>query len=126
VSVLVRVGLWLLAVGAVSGWLVMLRVAFPAILTRLGVRSPRRVLQAHIDFVVMGVILIAVGLALPDLAGWNRALLIFGAVVNPALFVPLAFREGFADAVPYRIVTVVSFSAMSVGTVGAAIAGTGG
>ena len=123
-NVLVRVGLWLLAVGAVSGWLVMLRVAFPAILTRLGVTSPRRVLQAHIDFIVMGVILIAVGLALPDLAGWNRALLIFGAVVNPALFVPLAFRERFADAVPYRVITVVSFSAMSIGAVGAAVAGT--
>jgi hypothetical protein len=122
-NLLVQVGLCLLALGALLGWVVMLRTAFPAMLAAVGVRSPRRVLQTHIDFLMMGVILIAVGLALPDLAGWNRALLIAGAVVNPLLFVPLAFREAYADAVPYRVVTVLSFTAMSAGAVGAAVAG---
>ncbi|MDO9409818.1 hypothetical protein [Patulibacter sp.] len=122
-NVVVQVGLVLLAVGALSGWAVMLKVAFPDVLRRAGVQSPRRLLQAHIDFIVMGVILIAVGTALPDLATWNRVLLIVGTIVNPALFLPLAWRESIADTLAYRVVTVLSFSAMSIATVGAAVAG---
>lgn len=122
---LTQFGLCLLAFGALSGWVVVLRTEYPQVLTRVGVKSPRRLLQAHIDFIMMGVILIAVGLALPDLAGWNRALLIAGAVVNPTLFLPLAFREEWSKALPYRAVTILSFTAMSAGTVGAAVAGLG-
>lgn len=122
-NVVTQTGLVLLAVGALSGWAVMLKVAFPGVLRRAGVTSPRRLLQAHIDYIVMGVILIAVGTALPDLATWNRALLIAGTIVNPTLFLPLAWRESIADTLAYRVVTVLSFSAMSVATVGAAVAG---
>jgi hypothetical protein len=125
VSVLTRVGLCLLAFGALTGWVVVLRTELPRVLERVGVRSPRRLLQAHVDYIVMGVILIAVGVALPDLAGWNEAVLIAGTVVNPTLFVPLAFREAWSKAVPYRIVAGLSFAAMGVGTVGAAVAGLG-
>lgn len=122
---LTQFGLCLLAFGALSGWVVVLRTEYPQVLTRIGVKSPRRLLQAHIDFIMMGVILIAVGLALPDLAGWNRALLIAGTVVNPLLFLPLAFREEWSKAIPYRVITILSFLAMSTGTVAAAIAGLG-
>lgn len=122
-NVLVQVGLVLLAVGALSGWLVMLRTEYPHLLTRAGVKSPRRVLQLHIDFIIMGVILIAVGVALPDLAGWNKAALIVGTIVNPLLFVPLAFREEWSKALLYRAITVASFATMSTATVGAAITG---
>jgi hypothetical protein len=122
-NVVNQTGLVLLAVGALSGWAVMLKVAFPGVLRRAGVTSPRRLLQAHIDYIVMGVILIAVGTALPDLADWNRALLIAGTIVNPTLFLPLAWRESIADTLAYRVVTVLSFSAMSIATVGAAVAG---
>ncbi|MFA4928898.1 MAG: hypothetical protein WC558_10300 [Patulibacter sp.] len=122
-NVLVQVGLCLLAFGAVSGWVVVLRTEYPELLGKIGVRSPRRLLQAHIDYIIMGVILIAVGLALPDLATWNRIALIVGTIVNPALFLPLAFREEWSKAIPYRVVTIASFVAMSAGTVGAAVAG---
>lgn len=122
-NIVVQTGLVLLAVGALSGWAVMLKIAFPDVLKRAGITSPRRLLQAHIDSIVMGVILIAVGTALPDLATWNRVLLIIGTVVNPALFLPLAWKESIADTLSYRVVTVLSFSAMSIATVGAAVAG---
>lgn len=122
-NILVQVGLCLLAFGAVSGWVVMLRTEYPQLLKRVGVKSPRRLLQAHIDYIIMGVILIAVGTALPDLATWNRIALIAGTIVNPTLFLPLAFREEWSKAVPYRVVTVASFATMSVATVGAAVAG---
>lgn len=124
-NVLIQVGLCLLAVGALLGWAVVLRLERPELLARIGVRSPRRLLQMHLDYVVMGVILIAVGVALPDLAGWIRALLIAATIINPILFLPLAFREQWSKALPYRVVTVLSFTAMSVGTVAAAVTGLG-
>jgi cell division protein FtsW (lipid II flippase) len=99
VSTLVKVGLCELALGALSGWIVVLRTEYPDVLRKLGVQSPRRVLQAHLDWIIMGLILIAVGTALPDLPTWLAWVLGFGAVVNA---------------------TLVSFTAMSVGTVGAA------
>ncbi|MCK9250268.1 MAG: hypothetical protein M0P31_14985 [Solirubrobacteraceae bacterium] len=122
-DVLTQVGLCLLALGALLGWLVVLRTEYPDALRRVGVRSPRRLLQMHLDYVIMGVLLIAVGTALPDLATWNRAALIAGTIVNPLLFLPLAFRESWSKALPYRVVTVLSFLAVSAGTVGAAVAG---
>ncbi len=122
-NILVQVGLCLLALGAVSGWVVVLRIEHPDVLQRIGVRSPRRLLQAHIDYIMMGVILIAVGLALPDLATWNQVALIAGTIVNPALFLPLAFREEWSKALPYRVLTIASFATMSVATIGAAVAG---
>lgn len=122
-NVLVQVGLCLLAFGAVSGWIVVLRTEYPDVLRRVGVKSPRRLLQAHIDYIIMGVILIAVGTALPDLATWNRIALIAGTIVNPTLFLPLAFREDLSKALPYRLLTVASFATMSAATVGAAVAG---
>jgi hypothetical protein len=123
VNVVVQAGLVELAVGALSGWVVMLKVAFPEVLRKAGITSPRRLLQAHIDLIVMGVILIAVGAVLPDLATWNRVVLIAGAVVNPLLFLPMAWRESASSTLAYRVVTVLSFTAMSAGTVGAAVAG---
>ena len=119
-STLVKVGLCELALGALSGWIVVLRTEHPQVLRRLGVRSPRRVLQAHLDWIIMGLILIAVGPALPDLPSWLAWVLGFGALVNATLFVPLAFNEDASKALPYRAITLLSFTAMSVGTVGAA------
>jgi cell division protein FtsW (lipid II flippase) len=122
-NVVAQVGLSLLAFGALSGWVVVLRTEYPDVVRRIGVKSPRRLLQAHIDYIIMGVILIAVGTALPDLATWNRVALIVGTIVNPTLFLPLAFREDWSKVALYRVVTVASFATMSVGTVGAAVAG---
>ena len=119
-STLVKVGLCELALGALSGWVVVLRTEHPEVLRRLGVRSPRRVLQAHLDWIIMGLILIAVGTALPDLPNWLVWTFGFGALVNATLFVPLAFSEDASKALPYRAITLLSFTAMSVGTVGAA------
>ena len=120
---LVQAGLVELAVGALFGWLVVLRLEAAPLLARVGVKTPRRILQAHIVYLMMGLILIAVGLALPDLAAWNKAALLFGTVVNPTLFVPLAFREEWSKHTAYRAVSVASFAATSGGLVAAAIAG---
>ena len=120
-STLVRIGLCELALGALLGWLVALQVDRPRLVERLGVRSPRRLLSAHLDYVVMGLILIAVGLAVPGLAGWAQVVLVAGTIVNPTLFLPLAFREEVARTFAYRTLSVLSFAATSTGLAAAAL-----
>jgi hydroxylaminobenzene mutase len=125
VSTLAKIGLCELAVAGLMGWTIVIRLERPDLLTRAGVKSPRRLLQAHLDYVMMGLILIAVGLALPDIPDGIAVALIFGTLVNPTLFLPLAWDEDWAKRTPYRALSVVSFIAMSGGLVAAAIEGLG-
>ena len=124
-STLAKIGLCELAVAGLMGWTIVARLERPDLLTRAGIKSPRRLLQAHLDYVMMGLILIAVGLALPGIPDWIAAALVFGTLVNPTLFLPLAWDEGWQQRTPYRVVTVVSFIAMSGSLVAAAIEGLG-
>ncbi|HEU4657245.1 MAG TPA: hypothetical protein VFR97_06950 [Capillimicrobium sp.] len=110
-----------LALGALSGWVIALSVDRPDLIRRAGVRNPGRLRQAHLDLIVMGVILLAVGVAAPGLPPLWQALLVAGAWVNPLLFLPLAFRPEASKAPPYRAVTLLSFAAMSAGTVAVAV-----
>lgn len=119
-SVLVRVGLFELAFGALLGWAMVGNLAAPQLMERLGIVSPRRILQAHLDYVMMGLILIAVGLALPGPATWIAVLVIVGTLLNPTLFLPLAFNEKLAKTLAFQGVSFVSFLAVSVGLVAAA------
>lgn len=118
---LIQIGLVQLAVAALSGWAVVAWRERPEWLRRIGIVAPRRLLQLHLDYVMMGLILIAVGTVVPDLPGPLAAALIFGTTVNPLLFLPLAF--GPADRnLAFRVLSVISFLAVGVGLVGAAIA----
>jgi hydroxylaminobenzene mutase len=120
-SLLGTLGLWSLALGALSGWLVAASIDQPQILQRLGVKHPGRVRQTHLDWIMMGVILLAVDLAVDDMPGWIAALIAFGTVVNPLLFVPVAFDATASDRLPYRAMAVVSFAALSTGLTALAI-----
>ena len=114
-SLLGTLGLWSLALGAVSGWLVAAAVDRPELLRRLRVRHPGRIRQVHLDWIMMGLILLVVDVAVPGIPGWIVALIAFGTVVNPLLFVPLAFDAEASSRPAYRVVTFVSFLALSVG-----------
>lgn len=121
VSWVTQVGALELAFGALSGWIIALSVERPDVLKRAGVKAIPRLRQAHIDYIVMGVILIALGLAAPDLPAAWQVLLVAGALVNPTLFLPLAFDPDASKRAWYRAITAASFAAMSTGTVAAAI-----
>ena len=94
-----RIGLVELAIGGLLGWAMVVREEKPEWLTRIGVVAPHRVRQVHLDYVMMGLILIGVGLAVPDLPNGIAAALVFGTVVNPFLFVPLASTRRSRNAV---------------------------
>lgn len=120
VSWITQAGAVELALGALSGWIVWLSTD-TSVLRKLGVKQPRRILQAHIDLIMMGIILIAVGVAAPDFPAPWSVILVLGAFTNALSFVPLAFYERKpkdALAIGWQIFT---FSLMSIGTVAFAV-----
>jgi hypothetical protein len=120
---MVQIGLIELALGGLLGWAMVLRQESPGFLRRIGVVAPQRIRQVHLDYVMMGLILIAVGLAIPDLPTAIAVPLVFGTLVNPFLFVPLAFDPDVEKRAWYRTVAVISFLGVSGGLVAAAIVG---
>jgi hypothetical protein len=121
----VQIGLIELALGGLLGWAMVVRQERPGWLTRIGVVAPQRIRQVHLDYVMMGLILIGVGIAVPDLPRAIAAALVFGTLVNPFLFVPLAFDPDAERRAWYRLLAVVSFLGVSGGLVAAAIVGPG-
>ncbi len=122
----VQIGLVELAVGALLGWAMVIRSERPEWLKRAGVVAPHRILQVHLDYVFMGLILIGVGTVVPDLPKALAIALVFGTLVNPFLFVPLMFDPATEKRGWYRALSVTSFIALSVSLVAAAIVGPGG
>lgn len=122
---LIRAGLIELALGALLGWAMVAREERPDWLRRIGVVAPARIRQVHLDYVMMGLILVAVGLAIPSLPTAVGIALVFGTAVNPFLFVPLAFDPEAKQRAWYRVLATVSFLAVSGGLLAAAIVGPG-
>lgn len=118
---LVKVGVAELALGALSGWVVVLTTEKPEWLRAHGVKQIPRLRQAHLDWIMMGTILTAVGAAVRDIPDVIAGLVVFGALVNPTLFVPLAFSTEMSKRAPYRALSVVSFLAMSGGLTALAV-----
>jgi hydroxylaminobenzene mutase len=121
----VQIGLVELALGGLLGWAMVVRDERPDWLRRIGVKAPQRIRQVHLDYVMMGLILIGVGLAVPDLPKAVAIALVFGTFVNPLLFVPLAFEPDVDKRLWYRALAVVSFVCVSGGLVVAAVIGPG-
>lgn len=119
----VRIGLVELALGGLLGWAMVMRDERPEWIRRIGIVAPHRIRQVHLDYVMMGLILIGVGLAVPDLPTAVAVALVFGTLVNPFLFVPLAFDPEIDKRLWYRTLAVVSFLGVSGGLVIAAIVG---
>ncbi|MEX2195714.1 MAG: hypothetical protein WD844_10560 [Thermoleophilaceae bacterium] len=118
---LTSLGLVSLALAGLSGWLVLLATERPEWLRSRGVVAPGRIRQVHLDWVMMGLILIAVQVAVPDLPGWIRGMVAFGTVVNPLLFIPLAWGPGVKENPLYVAITLASFTATSGGLTAVAV-----
>ena len=112
---LTSLGLISLALGGVSGWLVLGATQKAEWFRSHGVPNPRRFLQLHIDWILMGLILIAVQSVAPGMPNWIRGMIAFGAMVNPLLFAPLAWGQEVSNNPAYRAIALASFTALSVG-----------
>ena len=120
-AVLVKIGMVSIAVGAVSGYALALVVEHSPIFKRIGIRHPARIRQVHLDWIIMGTVLVAAGLAAPNLPAWVVVLVALGGIVNPLLFIPLAFRASAQQNLAYRVASGISFTALSTGLVSTAI-----
>jgi hypothetical protein len=118
---MIQIGLIELALGGLLGWAMVVREEKREWLRRIGIVAPQRIRQVHLDYVMMG--LIGVGLAVSDLPTAIAIALVFGTLVNPFLFVPLAFDPEIERRLWYRTLAVVSFLGVSGGLVAAAIVG---
>lgn len=112
-DVLLAAGVLQLASAALLGWVLALQRAHPQTLKKIGLKAPRRIMQLHLDQVMMGVILLAIAVAFPDIPDVVAILLLIGTTLNPLLFLPLAFWPKLDDGLPFRAITVGSFIAAS-------------
>ena len=62
----------------------------------------------------MGTIVTVVGLAIHSVPTWVAALLVFGAFLQPLMFLPLAVRPELGQKLTYRGFSGLLFSASSV------------
>ncbi|MCD6727664.1 MAG: hypothetical protein LT070_10570 [Solirubrobacteraceae bacterium] len=114
-ALLTALGLISLALAALSGWLVLAITERPQWFRERGIPQPARFRQLHLDWVFMGLLLIAVQVAAPQMPDWIRGLIAFGAIVNPLLFVPLAWGPAVKSNPLFVGVTLTSFLSLSVG-----------
>ncbi len=119
--ILTALGLISLALAGLSGWLVLAATERPDWFRERGVAAPRRFLQVHLDWVAMGLILIAVDLAVPERPAAVTAALALGLIVNPLLFIPLAWGSGPKRSPAYQALVVISFTATSGGLTALAV-----
>jgi hypothetical protein len=118
VPLLSQLGIFELAVGVLSGWLMVMTLEAPDVLRRLGVRQMGRIRQAHLDVLMQGTILVAVGLAVDPLPTWIGVLLVAGAFLAPLLLGVLAlFPDWQKESVAYKAVNTVVLVGFTAGWV---------
>lgn len=115
IATLKVVGLLSMALGALSGFAVLMAVERPDALRRRGIRNPKRILQLHLDWVIMGILMVVVALAVPALPAWAATLVLIGGIVNPATFIPMAFGDAVLSNRTFQTVSYCSFVSLTVG-----------
>jgi hypothetical protein len=126
VPLLSLLGIFELTVGVLSGWLMVMTLEAPDVLRRMGVRQLGRIRQAHLDLLMQGTILVAVGLAVDPLPDWIGVLLVVGAFLAPPLLGVLAlYPELREESVGYKAINTVVLGGFTVGWVALAITAAG-
>jgi hypothetical protein len=121
-----QLGIYELAVGVLSGWVMVMTIENPALLRRAGMRHLGRIRQAHLDLLFQGVILVAVGLAIDPVPTWIGILLVLGAFLAPPLLGILAFNSELQKgSASYRAINTVVLVGFSIGWVALAITAAG-
>ena len=119
---LIKLGICELATGVVSGWAMIATVERPEGLKRLGVRQLGRIRQTHLDLLMQGTILVAIGAAVTSVPTWIGTLLVLGAYVAPLTLGVLAFRpELQKGSILYRGVNTAVLAGFTVAWVALAV-----
>ncbi|GAA2848485.1 hypothetical protein GCM10010517_05730 [Streptosporangium fragile] len=120
---LVKMGVLELTLGVLTGWFMVYITRTPrAERLRRGLRDPRRIRQGHIELLMMGTILIAIGSAVPDPPLAALVLIALFSWLAPLSFFPAAIRPDLADSRGMRWTDNVTFLGLSTGYVVLAVA----
>ncbi|WP_280184424.1 MULTISPECIES: hypothetical protein [Nocardia] len=114
-------GLAELAFGALTGWPYALAVADPNKARKLGIRSPARLRQWHLDLIALGALTVLTGTAVPHLPRHVAWPLTIGAWTNAHAFGILAFKPDTENRPAYRAAVGASFATVSFGYVALAV-----
>jgi len=123
VELVAKSGALQIAIGAWLGWA---NFAFLRGASRIGpLRDRRRTMQAHLDFLMMGTMSLALS-AIGDFMGvddWYLVLIIIGSWMNPSAFLFLAVVDDFEENHPQLsgMLPLAGFVALTVGWTWAAI-----
>lgn len=119
---LIKLGICELAAGVVSGWAMVAMVERPEALKRRGVRQLSRIRQTHLDLLMQGTILVAIGAAMTSVPTWIGILLVVGAYVAPLTLGVLAFRpELQKGSIAYRGLNTAVLAGFTVAWVALAV-----
>ncbi|WP_320671335.1 hypothetical protein [Patulibacter defluvii] len=114
VPLLSSIGLVMLALGTVSGWVLEAYHRWPQWFKRRGVIRLAPLRQTHLDWIVMSLMLFAIDQVVPERPGWITGLIAYGAIVNPLLFLPLAF-DGPGNKRPVmQVALFTSFGSLTI------------
>lgn len=113
-NALVTAGVLELTTGVLSGWL-MVAAGSDRWRARLRMTDTRRIRQGHLDLLIMGAILVALGGAIPHLPAVATVSIIVGSWIAPLLFFPLAWKPSLADCRPLNWLDRGGFVLLTVG-----------
>lgn len=116
-SVLIFSGLLEICFAILLGWYLAASIAFkPKVIPPFN--SFKRVLQAHIDYILMGILQIIVGLVVGGmqnpLSNTVLYMLIFGSWANASSFLAIAISESFVRTTGGQIFSVISFLTLTI------------
>ncbi|TYK43106.1 hypothetical protein [Actinomadura decatromicini] len=113
-ALLVTFGVLQLTAGVLSGWL-MVAQGDAAWTRRLRIRAAARIRQGHIDLLMMGTLLVAIGVAVPGPQPVAEAAIAWGSWVGPLLFFPLAWKPELGRRRWYGVLDRLGFVALTIG-----------
>jgi hypothetical protein len=109
VSGLVVSGLAQVALGALTGIPYAVATYKPHLLSNLRIRAPHRVRQLHLDLVMMGGLVTAVGAAVPRLPRVVAVPLAVSCWTNALAFAPPAINPSIENSPAFRALVAASF-----------------
>lgn len=116
-------GTLLLCFSLVLAWLLSTLIGIPGLKMFGFIRSNKAILQAHIDYILMAIILYIFALSGMDFPPVFAYAAIVGAITNPMLFLVMAVNPQVEKS-PFSIfgiVSVLSFIVTTVGMAGCAL-----
>jgi hypothetical protein len=123
ISGLVVSGLTQIALGALTGFPYAAATYKPELLGSLRVQAPGRIRQLHLDLIMMGGLLTATGMALPQLPRTVTIPLAVGCWTNALAFAPLAIKPSITNSPAFRAAVTASFVTTSFSWVAVAAIG---